>query len=120
MTARKVPGEAMPRTAHDCLPGELYGVQPPAMPPGALPVPVFSWKRSRYAKGLEVVTAKRDGSLFMTREQRLAAHFARRYSHREGGYLMSARAVSRLIQAWREGYDASPISGDLIPPRQEG
>lgn len=73
----------------------------------------FTWARSRYAKGLEVVKPHKDGSGFKTREARLAEHFARRYSHREGGYLMSTRAIGRMLRAYEAGQDASPITGEL-------
>ena len=63
---------------------------------------------------LWAVKVEGDGSGFMNRTQRLANHFSRaRFNHRLGAYLMSRRAMKQFDEAFREGRDASPITGEL-------
>jgi hypothetical protein len=75
--------------------------------------PIFTWTHARYAKGLEAVRVMTECGLFMDRARRLAHHFSRRWSNREGAYLMSPSAVSKMVQAYQRGADASPITGKL-------
>ena len=79
---------------------------------------VYTWTRARYSKGLEAVKPFADGSGYMTRAQRLADHFARRYSGREKAYLIAPRTLERMLKLYAAGWDASPISGELRPPAE--
>lgn len=71
---------------------------------------------ARYAKGMmKITTPSRDG--YKTRAARLAEAVARgRWTNREGAYVLSPAAAARFVKLYAEGYDASPITGELREP----
>lgn len=53
---------------------------------------------------------------YKTRAARLADAIARgRYSHRQGGYIMSIPASKRFAALYAKGADASAITGAIYP-----
>ena len=78
--------------------------------------PGYAVNKARYAKGMMTVRCETAGG-WKTRAMRLAEYFSRnRYSHREHAYIMSPAAASKFEKAFKDGYDASYMSRELIPP----
>ena len=74
----------------------------------------YTIKPARYSKGNMAVVCEPDGSGFKTRYDRLAGVFSNgRYTHRERAYIMSSKAAQRFEQAVKDGWDATPITGEL-------
>jgi hypothetical protein len=74
----------------------------------------YSIRPYRYAKGKVAVTCpSRDG--FKSRAARLAGTFGR-WTHRAGGYVMSAKAAERFEECYRLGWDAGVLSGKREAP----
>ena len=71
---------------------------------------------ARYAKSMMLVKSPpSDG--FKTRAARLAEAIAHgRYTHREGGYVMTKPAAARFEKLYAEGWDANSVTGELRPP----
>lgn len=88
----------------------------PAPPvPDRDPPPVIT--KARYAKHQMIAHCPGVG-LYKSRGQRLAIALRGRYTHREGGFVLSPRKAARLAQLWAAGWDASSLSGELMPPVQ--
>lgn len=57
-----------------------------------------------------VVRPVSDGSGYKTRAARLCDCLKGRWSHAQGGYVMSACKAKRFEELWKAGRDGSPIS----------
>jgi len=72
---------------------------------------------ARYARDMYAVRIEKDGSGLKTRAMRLAHTAVRgRWSNREKAYIMSATKVRKLHRYITDGWDASPITGEIEPP----
>lgn len=78
--------------------------------------PSYIVRPYHYAKGKQAVCPTPDGSGFKTRAARLAEGCGGRWTHRAGGYLLSAAGVARFERLYTEGYDADIFTGALVPP----
>lgn len=67
---------------------------------------------ARYAKGRVLVQAPGIGG-WKSPAGCMAEHVGGRYTHREGGYVMSPAAAERMVALLRAGRVASPITGEL-------
>jgi len=72
---------------------------------------------AQYAEGMMAVHCpSRDG--WKTRAGRLAEQLARgRWTGRECAYIMSPTRARKFVELYAAGWDASPIMGELQPPR---
>jgi hypothetical protein len=79
----------------------------------------YSISDARYAKGKKAVRCpSTDG--WKTRAARLAARLANDpYTNREHAYIMSPSAAVRFECLYAEGWDASVMTTDFIPPDAE-
>lgn len=78
--------------------------------------PTIHENKRRNGKPMIVARCPSDGSGYKTRAARLAEALHGRWSHRQGGYVMSRRGADRLVAYYRDGWDASYISATLQPP----
>jgi hypothetical protein len=77
---------------------------------------------ARYARGKVAFGVERvdPTAWFMGRMARLCAVAGRgRYTHRERAYIMSPTAAARVLKLYAEGWDASPIRGELTAPKEK-
>ena len=74
---------------------------------------------ARYAKNMFAVSIVRDGSVWKTRADRLIGDGLNcRWSGREYAYIASASKVRKFEDLYGKGWDASPITGKLWPPKE--
>jgi len=75
---------------------------------------------ARYAKNKVAVFIKRkpDAWLKGRAERMCCAMPGSRYSHREHSFIMSKRSADRFHKLYQEGWDASFITHELIPPEE--
>jgi hypothetical protein len=83
----------------------------------------YTISKARYAKGMMAVVCKPAvGNMkgLKTRAMRLASSFANtRYSGRENAYIMSPAAAKKFAQTFKDGWDASAITGERTPPEAD-
>lgn len=71
----------------------------------------YTIKQARYSKAMMlVICPSPDG--FKTRAARLAESYARHYTHREGGYILSKSAAVKFEADYKVGFDANAITGE--------
>lgn len=83
------------------------------------PSQAYTVSTTRYAKGqLLVRCPSPDG--FKTRASRLIGDGLKaRWTNREGGYIASPAKVAKFEKMYKDGWDASAITGELRPPKEE-
>lgn len=78
----------------------------------------YTITKARYAKGQMAVHCQSNGSGFKTRAMRLCEALRGRYSGREDAYIMSPTKATKLERYHREGWDATFVTAELVPPKQ--
>ncbi len=86
----------------------------------APPVPAepgYTIGDARYAKGQKLVKTVPSGTGLKSRAERLIGDGLKgRYTNRERGYVVSPAKAARFEEMYTQGWDASPILRELIPP----
>jgi hypothetical protein len=79
----------------------------------------YEQRPARYAKNMILITIPNNSpSHWKNRGQRLAEALNGRWTHRESGYIMSKRKADRFRQLYDEGWDATSITYELVPPKK--
>lgn len=94
--------------------GNPYEELTPTMSQNNDPSPII--KDARYAKDKKAVQCPSPDK-FKTRAARLSEHLNAYFSGREKAYIMSRTKAERLVQLFNDGWDASVMTGKLIPPK---
>jgi hypothetical protein len=113
------PGDTRPRNAFGVLIGfgkaynEYHERKDREMP--------YTITPARYAKGMMCVRPNDEinHSEYMTfkgRASRLCDHLRGRWTHRDGGYIMSPTKAARFEKLYAEGWSAHSFSGELYKP----
>lgn len=82
------------------------------------PEPGYTTAPARYSKNAIAVRCESAGG-WMTRAMRLCEALKGRYSHRENAYIVSPTKAQKLARLFADGYDASPIMGEIYKPADE-
>jgi len=76
----------------------------------------FTVSDARYAKGQKLVRCTSKTS-FKSRAARLVGDGLRaRWTNRESGYVVSPAKLKKFERLYADGWDASTMTGELIPP----
>ncbi len=85
--------------------------------PPAPAEPDYTIGDARYAKGQKLVKTVPSGTGLKSRAERLIGDGLKgRYTNRERGYVVSPAKAARFEEMYTQGWDASPILRELIPP----
>jgi len=80
--------------------------------------PGYTISDARYAKGQKSVHCISDGG-FKTRAMRLLCALNGRYSDREKAYIVSPTKAAKFEKLFSEGWDATFVLREFIPPSKE-
>lgn len=76
----------------------------------------YSTRFARYSKGNHIVAPLDSISGYKGRASYVLGALNCRYTHREGGYVLSPSKLARFEQMFADGWTATCM-GDLCPPR---